>query len=162
MSERIVVSDSGPLIALASLGQLDLLHQLYDHVMAPPAVIREVVQQGAGRPGAREVQNATWIERARLEIPPDLFLTEELGAGEAEAIALAQRERGVVLLDEREGRRIAEVVYGLRVRGIVGTLAAAKRSNLIPALRPLLDQLTNSGYFLSPQLIRNACRELGE
>jgi hypothetical protein len=163
MSKRIVVCDSGPLIALASLGQLDLLRQIYDRVLVPPAVIREVVAQGGRRPGAREIQDAAWIERVSLQTPPDRFLTEELGAGEAEAITIAQGEQwAVLLLDERQARRIAQVVYGLRVCGVVGTLAAAKRSHLIPAARPLLEQLSRSGYYLAPQLIHNACRALGE
>ena len=59
MSKRIVVCDSGPLIALASLGQLDLLRQIYDRVLVPPAVIREVVAQGGRRPGARRREELT-------------------------------------------------------------------------------------------------------
>jgi uncharacterized protein len=163
MSKRIVVCDSGPLIALASLGQIDLLRQLYDRVLVPPGVVREAVAQGGRCPGAREIEDATWIERVVLHIPPDRFLTEELGAGEAEAITITQGEQGaVLLLDERQARRIAQVVYGLRVCGVVGTLAAAKRSQLIPAARPLLEQLTRSGYFLTQQLIDQTCRALGE
>lgn len=162
MSDGVVVCDSGPLIALASLGQLDLLRRLYDRVVVAPAVFREVVQQGKGRPGASDIENAKWLELARLETPPELFLAGELGAGEAETISLARRENGIVLLDEREGRRIAQVVYELRVRGVVGTLSLAKRLHLIPALRPLLDQLSNTGYFLSPQLIHSVCQDAGE
>ena len=41
-----VVSNSGPLIALARLGRLGLLNQLYDAVLIPPEVYQEVVVNG--------------------------------------------------------------------------------------------------------------------
>lgn len=55
-----VVTNSGPLIALASVGQLDLLQSLYTIVLVPDAVWREVTEAGAGRPGARELLATSW------------------------------------------------------------------------------------------------------
>ena len=55
----IVVSDSSPLIALASIGRLHLLHDLFGEVFVPPAVWAEVLHEQ--RAGAAEVQAATWI-----------------------------------------------------------------------------------------------------
>jgi predicted nucleic acid-binding protein len=47
----------------------------------------------------------------------DGLLRAELGPGEAEAITLAvQRGRARLLLDERQARRVAEIVYGLSIR----------------------------------------------
>jgi hypothetical protein len=63
MSERIVVADSGPLIGLSRIGQLDLLPALFTRVQIPTAVWREVTQGAAeGRSGAAEVRAATWID----------------------------------------------------------------------------------------------------
>jgi len=163
MSERSVVADSGPLIALATIGQLDVLRSLYSSVLVPDAVTREVVEAGAGRRGAAEVAAATWLQRVRLDSPPDAYLSREFGAGEAEVIALAvQRGKLLVLLDEREARRAAELIYGLEVRGTVGSLAAAKRRGLVSVLRPLLDALQQSGYYISSAIIEGACRDVGE
>ena len=158
-----VVSNSGPLIALATVGQLDVLGSLYGSVLIPGAVFREVTEAGGGRPGALEVASATWIERVDVDPPPDRLLAEELGAGEAEAITLAMRRGArLLLLDDRRARRIAEVAYSLRVKGVAGLLVAAKRRGLITAVRPLLEAMRVHGYYLSQRLIDRACREAGE
>ena len=46
----IVVSDTSPIINLAGIGQLDLLHKLYGEVLVPIAVYEEIVLAGAGQP----------------------------------------------------------------------------------------------------------------
>ena len=158
-----VVTNSGPLIALASIGQLDLLRALYLTVLVPDAVWHEVTEAGAGRPGARELPITSWAIKTTLDPPPDRLLTEELGAGEADAIALAVRRKArLLLMDDRRARRVAELAYGLRVKGVAGIVVAAKRSGLIAAARPLLEMMQARGYYLSPRLINRACVEAGE
>lgn len=158
-----VVTNSGPLIALASVGQLDLLRALYTTVLVPDAVWREVTEAGAGRPGARELSITSWPIKTALDVPPDRLLTEELGAGEADAIALAiQRKARLLLMDDRRARRIAELAYSLPVKGVAGIVVAAKRGGLISAARPLLEMMQGHGYYLAPRLINRACVEAGE
>ena len=158
-----VVTNSGPLIALASVGQLNILNVLYTTVLVPEAVWREVTEAGTGRPGARELTVTSWVSRVTLDPPPDRLLTEELGAGEAEAITLAVQHRArLLLMDDRRARRVAELAYGLRVKGVAGIVAAAKRRGLITEIRPLLEMMRTHGYYLSSRLIERACHEAGE
>ena len=61
----LIISDSSTLIHLASIGRLALLKAFYGQVVVPPAVWREVVEQGKGRAGAGEVEQARqagWIK----------------------------------------------------------------------------------------------------
>ena len=84
-----IVSNASPLINLARLGELDLLCRLYEEIAIPEAVRYEVVIEGAGRPGAQEVEKADWIHpRATTHTVLVRALRENLDAGEAEAIAL--------------------------------------------------------------------------
>jgi predicted nucleic acid-binding protein len=86
-----------------------------------------------------------------------------LDEGEAEAIALAS-ELGarVVLLDERDARRMAERI-GLRVLGTVGVLVWAKRAGHIASLSAELDALEGRGRFrLSKALRERVLREVDE
>jgi uncharacterized protein len=162
----VIVADSGPLIAFALLRQLDLLRTLYKSVLVPPAVWAEVTDNSE-RPGAVEIREADWLERVPAVRIADALLLAELGLGETEAICLSierggERGGAQLLVDERKARRIARVVYNLPVRGTIGTLAAAKRAGLIPAVRPLLVDLVARGYFIAPSLVETACAELGE
>jgi predicted nucleic acid-binding protein len=59
------VSDSSTLIHLAGIERLDVLKELYQEIFIPPAVWKEVVEEGLSRPGAAEVKeaiNAGWIK----------------------------------------------------------------------------------------------------
>ena len=90
MTNQIIIADSSPLISLAIINQLELLPQLYQRVLVPPAVWDEVTIQGFGLPGAEMVSQAKWLE---MQTPLPM-LSETLSIlvdrGEAEALALAQ------------------------------------------------------------------------
>jgi len=52
MREAIAVADSGPLIGMTRIGQLELLPRMFSEIIAPPEVWREVTIEGRGLPGA--------------------------------------------------------------------------------------------------------------
>jgi len=56
----LIVADSSVLIHLAAIGRLDLLRGLFERLTLPPAVWREVVEEGSGRPGAREIESGLY------------------------------------------------------------------------------------------------------
>jgi hypothetical protein len=158
-----VVTDTGPLIGLAAVRCLPLLSHLYGSVLVPDAVAREVCSPGAVRLGAVELASADRVTRVRLDVPVERLLSEELGAGEAEAITLAvHRGARLLLMDDRRARRIAEMAYGLRVKGAAGVLVSAKRRGLLPAARPVLVEMRARGYYLSDRIIERACVEAEE
>jgi len=58
----IVVADASVLIGLSSIGYLHLIQdQFSGQVLIPPAVWKEVVDQGGDRPGSHQVSKADWI-----------------------------------------------------------------------------------------------------
>ncbi len=87
----------------------------------------------------------------------------ELDAGEADVISLARHLAPcMAIIDERRGRRIAQQVYGLNVKGTAGILVEARRRGLIDNVRPRLLELRNSGYFIADSVIAAACHAVGE
>jgi predicted nucleic acid-binding protein len=160
-----VVANASILISLSSIGQLALLHECFPGgILIPPAVWKEVVEQGRERPGAREVAEADWITVCDVTAPEIVqLLLAQIEEGEAEAIALAhQLGAQVVLLDERDARLAAKRL-GLCVLGTIGVLIWARRTGNIPSLRGALNALqTRSGFRISQQLYERALSEVGE
>ena len=57
-----VVSNASPLITLSKVGALPILPALFGKVVVATEVFHEVAVVGLGRPGADDVQSASWIE----------------------------------------------------------------------------------------------------
>ena len=160
---RVVVADSSPLIALARIDQLELLPSLYQRVTVPEAVWQEVTRGASeNRVGAAEVQLATWIDIQHVD-PQDAAAHEVLvDRGEAEAIALAGRTHAkLLLIDDARGRQLA-LRLGLRIKGTLGILVAAKQEKLLSEIRPSLDRLRATGLHVSARLIALALEAAGE
>ncbi|MGA9350206.1 MAG: DUF3368 domain-containing protein [Anaerolineae bacterium] len=159
---RTVVVNTTPLIALALIGQLDLLRHLYGKVVIPPAVKDEVLAGGPAGIGVAELQRAKWIRTVTLQDPRRADLLSDLDRGEAEVIALAQElNAGLVIMDERLARRHAKRL-GLTLTGTIGVLLRAKERKLVPAVGPLIDQLLQGGIRLGDDLVTEALRLAGE
>jgi predicted nucleic acid-binding protein len=155
----IVVSDTGPLIALAKADRLHILERLFGQVKIPPAVHRELL---AGRwPEAARLDEALsrFIQVVQLSPFPSKVQTEtlRLDPGERQAIALAYELGALIVVDDRLGRAAARRL-DLPVTGTVGVLIQAKEAGLIPAVCPLLEEIRQRGYWLSEALLETAAR----
>ncbi len=145
-----VVSDSSCLIGLERIGRLDLLPSLFDQILIPPAVAREI---NVALP---------WLQ---IAAPSNQALVDALKLtidnGEAEAIALAQERGMIVILDDLKARMTAERL-GVKFTGLAKILLRAKQDGLIPHVKPLLDALEASQFYLSHALKQKILRLAGE
>ena len=162
MIKPVIVADSGPLISLALIGHLDLLRQLYQQVLVPPAVWHEVTVKGWGMPGAEAVSQLTWLEIRKPEPQVLQPLSILVDPGEAEAIALAQTiTDSIVLLDDSQARRVAERFNIPRI-GTLGILRRAKKRGLIAAIRPHIEYLKAHNIYMADNLVEAVLRDVGE
>jgi uncharacterized protein len=162
MTNPIIIADSSPLISLAIIEQLELLPQLYQRVLLPPAVWDEVTVQGIGLPGANAVRKVTWLEIQTPEAALLRPLSILVDRGEAEAIALAQSiPESIVLLDDAQARRVAERLNVPRI-GTLGILRRAKKSGLVMAVKPYIEELRSQGIYIRQSLIDAVLQDLGE
>ena len=160
----IVISNTSPIVNLAAVGQLGLLQKLYEKVLIPQAVYRELTVAGAGQPGAMEVQTLVWIESGQVtDRVLVAALCTEIDEGEAEAIALAVEQKAdLLLLDERRGRIVASRLK-LHFIGLLGVLVEAKHKGYISAIKPLLDDLiVKAGFWVSRRLYAHVLQVAGE
>ena len=170
MSQRLLVADSGPLIALARLGLLALPQRLFAEVLVTTTVWVEVT--GAPSRGEHADLHAA-RQHGWLKVVDDpaaiaaIFSSPLLDKGERTALSLSLSlslslvGSCDVLIDERRGRLAAEAA-GLNVLGTLGLLVRARQLNLIGPVRPLAERLLSSGYHLAQALVEKTLAALGE
>lgn len=160
----IVVSNTTPLIGLAVIRRFDLLRQIFGEIIIAQAVYDEAVVSGREIGGAKqEILAAGWIkvvpihDRLAVEI-----LLDELDLGESETIVLAREiHADWALMDERKGRRKLAQLNQPKI-GTLGILLKARQSGLLSALKPELDNLHQNGFSVSPQIMEELLRKVGE
>lgn len=163
MSQPVVVSDSGPLIALAGCGQLELLVAVFETIHVPQVVLDETTAD-LSRPGAVDiaafVQTSAQVHQNRNDgtyVAAVAYLDE----GEAQALSLARTLGCGVLMDERRGRRAA-TRQGVPLFGVLGVLLQAKRIGKLEHIAPALTRMQANGYRISQSLVDAALKLAGE
>lgn len=153
----IVVSNTSPLTNLAAIGQADLLTRLFQTIVIPIGVWRELQAPERTWPGKTALANAPWLQKQEVQnLALVTVLRRDLDLGESESIALAiELQADFILLDEREGRRVAQRL-GLNVIGVLGVLLEAKKRGYATAVHPLMDALRQTaGFYLSEAVFRH-------
>lgn len=153
----IIVADAGPLIGIARIGHISLLQSLYKSIIIPPRVLEEL-KISSDKPGAMAVSEAIrdgWIKIVELERASDSAVLRLLvDAGEAESIQLALEQNAhLLIIDDKKGRKTA-TSRDIRIIGTGGILISAKKAGLLEKVSPVLNELANAGYRLSPRLCK--------
>lgn len=152
----LAVTDTSALNYLIIIQQETLLPALYGRVVIPPAVYREVLRS-----------ETPDVVRQWLAHPPDWLTIQppqqdlgaeefpQLGAGERDAIPLAEELPGAILvIDDHDGREEA-ARRTLDLIGTIGVLEEAAIRGLID-LPPVLAQLQATTFHASPRLFAEA------
>jgi predicted nucleic acid-binding protein len=160
-----LVSNTGPIIGLAKIGRLDLLKSLAGEVLIPPFVHKELFGKLGVEAVMIEEGLRTFIRIAAVatkERSVEGVLTE-LDEGERQAIVLASDigKDVLLLMDDRAGRQAARKL-GIHVTGLVGILLSAKEKGVVNRVGPLIDELRESGYWLSDEVVEAARKLAGE
>ncbi|MBX3110293.1 MAG: DUF3368 domain-containing protein [Fimbriimonadaceae bacterium] len=156
---KIILSDTGPLISWSRAGQIPLLKQLVTELAVPPAVVKELNQPG--RAGA-DLIGLDWIRPFALS--PGVSLAgfpAVLGDGECEAIAAAEEAGAFLLVDDMKARAEAER-RGIVCLTTLRLLLQAKHEGLIPRVEPVLRHFTDTGFRLSNAIKQQFLIGLGE
>ena len=155
-----VYSNTTPFIALASIGQLGILPQLFGKIHVAEAVIAECAE--GGRILMPNLKALEWIVPVADDAMPAMPVLFELDRGEKQTIILALKHSSdMVIIDERIGRRVAEYL-GLNVTGTLGVLAKAKVLGLIPSFHRAAMEMRQQGIHYNTALITRLSQHLGE
>jgi predicted nucleic acid-binding protein len=154
----IVVADTSPLRYLVLIEEAQVLPRLYGLVLAPPAVVKELAQPRTPEVIRRWIAEPPGWLQVRAPLGPLPAFPATLGAGEQEAIALAEEVHAdALLLDDWAGRKEA----ARRCLSVVGTLrvlssAAEKGMVDLPAA---IARLRTTNFRASEELIRSVLEE---
>ena len=152
MSKKWVINAS-PLIFLAKIDQISLLPQLAKDLTIPLSVNRETLQ---GPPEDPAVQWVQGTGKSFVKPGPAIsatILSWDLGLGESEVIAWACHNPGFEAIIDDQAARKCVLSLGIPCKGTLGIILLAKREGKIPAVKPVVDQLTHLGFRIQSELL---------
>ena len=157
---RILV-DSSTLIALAKIGELDILREIFGKVTITIVIRGEVIRGNYPETKVLKAAMGEWVEVINYEGDASELRKFGLGLGEASLLLAARREDRLVL-DEPNARRFAES-KGLRFTGLIGLLVAAVKTKRLEREKAVdvLKKLARSDFRLSSDLLLWAEAEIG-
>jgi predicted nucleic acid-binding protein len=161
VAEQWVINAS-PVIALARVGQLELLTHLPKRVALPRAVAEELLRAPEGDPARRAVESGVF-KVIETPPPPPEIVAWDLGPGETAVLSqVFAHRRWVAVLDDGAARRCARSL-SLRVTGTLAVVLLAKQYGLIDSAAKVLYDLRGAGFRLDDGVIREALeRTVGE
>jgi predicted nucleic acid-binding protein len=149
----IVVADASPLHYLILIEHITVLPPLYGQVIVPSVVCEELQRPQTPKIVQRWIASPPlWLDVRPPQVENDPGLLR-LGAGERQAILLAQAiEADALLMDERHGRREARS-RALRVLGTLGILDEAAARGLLH-LPTALSRLQETNFRVTAEMMQ--------
>ncbi len=161
--KHIVIVNTSPIIYLSSINKISILKDLFQEVIIPDAVKREVGSGGKDSFGFNEIKNEEWIKTQKIKnILAKACLLTDLDEGEAEVVVLAEElTASTIIMDDKLGRKIARL-RGFNVIGTLRLLVLAKGKGLITEVEPLLKKLKEAGFWLNEDLYKDILKQSNE
>ena len=150
--QRVIVSDTSCLILLNKIGQISLLKSLFGKITLTSIIAEEF---GQLIPDFMMIENPVDYKYQQIL---DCFLDR----GEASAIALAlEKEDCLLIIDELKGRREAKLL-NINLTGTLGILIIAKERRLIKSVSLVLEQIKQTNFRISDELVQETLKRCNE
>ena len=164
--DRKIVCNASPIINLSKINKLDLIEKLYQKIIIPGAVFKELIVKGHDKENIPAIKSL--IENNIIDVQEVQSnalvraLEKDLDPGESAAIALAAEINAeLIILDERDARETAEI-YNLKKTGFIGILMKAKQKGFIDSVKKYLDQAIEKGFWIDEKLYQTIIKKLNE
>lgn len=155
----MIISDASPLIVLLKTNKLSLLKELFEKILVPEAVHKEITAKEHEKTIFNKIE---WIETSTIRNTEMTTLLEKLiDRGEAEAIVLAKELNATLLIDDAKARKYAKLL-NVDVIGTLGLLKIAKNRGLISSVRKTINDMLTEGYYIEDKLIKKILKDVGE
>lgn len=134
-------------MVLDKIGRLEILRKLYGTIL----VTREIAEEF-------ELSLPQWVH---MEESPKMDLNVQLGPGELSAIAYAYEFGGLIVLDDKKARKTANDL-GIDYTGTLGVLVEARLAGFIDSIKPVLEQIKGTDFYISEELEAELIKLCGE
>ncbi len=108
----MIIFDSSPLIHLVKIGKMENVFGVFDLITIPSEVYSEVIEDGIKAGYSDAVLLKNYFENNKIKkveiSQEDPILKDYLHPGEYGAIQLAKQLGGLLVMDDRKGRLVAE------------------------------------------------------
>ncbi|MDP2386111.1 MAG: DUF3368 domain-containing protein [Bacteroidota bacterium] len=149
---KTIISDTSCFIILANIGELEILHKVYEQIITTIDIASEF-----GEPLPEWVKIVSVTDKYKQQL-----LEMQLDKGESSAIALAlEIPNSTIILDDYKARKIAEQL-NIKYTGTIGVIIKAKLKGVIPSIKPLLEKIKQTDFRLSPEIELLALKEAHE
>ena len=149
---ELIICNTSCLILFDKINKLELLKRCYSNIYVTTEIAEEF---GKALPNWIKIKEA---ENKALQ----QILTQILGKGESSAIELTFDLPGtLVALDDLKARKVAKSL-NLKITGSLGILVKAKEQGYIEKLLPILNQVQQTDFRISENIIRKILATVGE
>ena len=149
-----VIVNSTPLLTLGKIGKLEILREMYQEIIIPQAVYKEVTEKEDTASKAILSACHDWIKVQTIKNEDEYAMYRaKLHAGEVEVMILAQQvpRADLVIIDDMAARKTAEFLK-LPLSGTIGVLIKAKQKGIISEVMPIIGELEKNGFFISQRV----------
>lgn len=163
------VFDATPLISLAKVDRLELVHQIDGSCVIPKLVYAEVVETGIeqGYPDARRIERVVEddvfdvVTVADTALMSRLQQNPNLSDADIAVLAYAGTHDGVAVMDETYGRDVA-ATEGITTRGTAYLilLLATQETISVDEARTVIDAMIDEGWYCAPDIYAKIIRKL--
>ncbi len=156
---KVVIADTGVIISLIHIGQLDLIEKVFGEYYLAKAVWIELNNY-----------DNPYFDKSKLEeIKPKVreihsknYLSIVMDYGESESVILYEELLAdYLLIDDNRARKIAESI-DIKCIGTLGLLLKAKEKNIVRELKPLFIEFIKIGRYFSKELLNYILVKGGE
>ncbi len=158
--EKEIVSNASSLIFIAKLNIFHLLKNIYERVLVPKDVIKELFEKSFPE---NEIIKNELTNKFIIEREVEKILDLPLDIGEKAAISLClEKNIKIFLSDDKKARNYASSI-GIRPVGVCGIILLNLKENRINKIyaRKLIDKLIENNYFMTSELYSEIIKLIG-
>lgn len=154
-----IISDTGPILSLVKINQLEVLNSLFQKIFIPEAVWQELIQTD----DIKEKEKLEFFFKSKVKkithINNIIPITDQ---GELEAIRLYQETGAdLLLIDDKRSKKVAQELK-IKCIGTLGILYEAKEQGIIKELKPIFLKLLDKGRYYSKTVLNLFLKEANE